>query len=318
MEEIVKKSIQHINTNEYKFTGMDAMKNPCNDMIEPVFYFYPTQEFINIARFNNNKLWITISGCGKYTTHTPILVIVDRVENGCQPNFSFAPCEYLLILRDVPFKGYFKGGQFQLCYHRIKYPLRNTMEPHFSLHDHAMFENYLHKAQNYFEYGSGGSTYHAAMSGNIKKVYSVESDREWFDELKKILKNNSKVTYLFVDLKSKPNDWGNPGEGSTEEDWKKYSGQFPQLNDMERKKVDMILIDGRFRVACCLKCFEGMNPKCTIAFDDFLNRPKYHIVLDFFDIIDYTRNNRMVMLRRKKNVKGPSRELIQKYEKIKD
>ena len=318
MEEIVEKSIQHINTNEYKFTGMDAMKNPCNNMIEPVFYFYPTQEFINIARFNNNKLWITISGCWKYTTHTPILAIVDRVDNGCQPNFSFAPCEYLLILRDVPFKGYFKGGQFQLCYHRIKYPLRNTMEPHFSLHDHAMFENYLHKAQNYFEYGSGGSTYHAAMSGNIKKVYSVESDREWFDELKKILKNNSKVTYLFVDLKSKPNDWGNPGEGSTEEDWKKYSGQFQQLNDMERKKVDMILIDGRFRVACCLKCFEGMNPNCTIAFDDFLNRPKYHIVLDFFDIIDYTRNNRMVMLRRKKNVKGPSRELIQKYEKIKD
>ena len=26
MEEIVEKSIQHINTNEYKFTGMDAMK----------------------------------------------------------------------------------------------------------------------------------------------------------------------------------------------------------------------------------------------------------------------------------------------------
>ena len=317
MEEIVKKSIKHINTNEYKFTGMDVMKNPCNDMIEPVFYFYPTQEFINIARFNNNKLWITISGCGKYTTHTPVLAIVDQVENGCQPNFSFAPREYLLILRNVPFQGYFKGGNFQLCYHRISYPLRNTMEPHFALHDHAMFENYLHKAHNYFEYGSGGSTYHAAMSGNIKKVYSVESDREWFDELKNMLKNNSKVTYLFVDLKSKPNDWGNPGEGSSEEDWKKYSGQFPQLNETERKTVDMILIDGRFRVACCLKCFEGMSPNCTIAFDDFLNRPKYHVILDFFDIIDSTRNNRMVMLR-KKNVKGPSRELIQKYEKIKD
>ena len=317
MEKFTEKPMKHINNNEYKFTGMDAMKNPQNNKIEPVFYFYPNQEFINIARFNNNKLWITISGCGKYATHTPVLAIVDQVENGCQPNFSFAPREYLLILRNVPFQGYFKGGQFQLCYHRISYPLRNTMEPHFALHDHAMFENYLHKAQNYFEYGSGGSTYHAAMSGNIKKVYSVESDREWFDELKRTLKNNSKVTYLFVDLKSKPNDWGNPGEGSTEEDWKKYSGQFPQLNETERKKVDIILIDGRFRVACCLKCFEGMSPNCTIAFDDFLNRPKYHVVLDYFDIIDSTRNNRMVMLR-KKNVKGPSRELIQKYEKIKD
>ena len=122
MEEIVKKSIQHINTNEYKFNSMDAMKNPCNDMLEPVFYFYPTQDFINIARFNNNKLWITISGCGKYTTYIPVLAIVDHVENGCQPNFSFTPREYLLILRNIPFQGYFKGGHFQLYPDRIIYP----------------------------------------------------------------------------------------------------------------------------------------------------------------------------------------------------
>ena len=28
-----------------------------------------------------------------------------------------------------------------------------------------------------------------------------------------------------------------------------------------------------------------MDPDCLIAFDDFLTRPKYHIVLDYFDIV---------------------------------
>jgi hypothetical protein len=318
MEKITEKTMQHINSSEYKFTKMDAMKNPQNNRIEPIFYFYPNQDFINIVRFNNNKIWITISNCGKYTSHTPVQAIVDEVEIGCQPNFSFVPREYLLILRNTSFHGYVKGGMFKLCYNKIQYPLKNSMEPHFAIHDHAMFEKYLHKATNYFEYGSGGSTYQAAILPNIKHVYSIESDKKWLDKLQQQLKGNSKITYIYVDLKSKPNNWGYPGQGSNEEDWKKYSSQFEQIDDTKRKQVDILLIDGRFRVACCLKCFEAISSNCIISFDDFLNRPKYHVVLDFFDIIDYTRNNRMVMLRRKNGVKAPSKELIQKYEKIPD
>ena len=44
--------------------------------------------------------------------------------------------------------------------------------------------------------------------------------------------------------------------------------------------------------------------------------PLSEVVLDFFDVIDYTRNNRMVILR-KKNVDPPNQNLIKKYEKIK-
>jgi hypothetical protein len=35
---------------------------------------------------------------------------------------------------------------------------------------------------------------------------------------------------------------------------------------------------------------------CVIAFDDFLNRPYYHIVLDYYDIIEKTKDNSMVIL----------------------
>ena len=317
MEEIIKKSIEHVNNNEYRITRMDVMKNPCSNMLEPVFYFNPNQDFINIAKFNKNRLWITISGCEEYTTHNPVLAIVDQVNHGCEPNFSFKPREYILILRNTSFQGYSdKLGYFSICYHKIDYPLSKNIEPHFSLFDHIMFDYYIQKATNYFEFGSGGSTIQANKLQNIKKIYSVESDIEWFKILKKNLKDSKKVEILFVDLQSQPNNWGNPGKNSTEKDWIKYSSQFKDLSDEKKKVIDFILIDGRFRVACCLKCFNGMNTNCLIAFDDFLNRPEYHKILDYFDITDYTRNNRMVILR-KKNVNAPSQELIKKYEKIK-
>jgi hypothetical protein len=62
-----------------------------------------------------------------------------------------------------------------------------------------------------------------------------------------------------------------------------------------------------------LKCYDIIKDDCLIAFDDFLIRPKYHIVLEYFDIIEKTQDNRMVILKKKKNVNIP-KELIEKYE----
>ena len=49
-----------------------------------------------------------------------------------------------------------------------------------------MFYKYLDKASHYFEYGSGGSTYQL-IKDNIKKIYSVESDEDWYNKLKEKL-----------------------------------------------------------------------------------------------------------------------------------
>lgn len=70
-------------------------------------------------------------------------------------------------------------------------------------------------------------------------------------------------------------------------------------------------------MACCLKCFDVINDDCLIIFDDFLNRPQYFIVLQFFDIINKTKDKRMVILKKKKVV-SPTIELIQKYEMLID
>lgn len=190
------------------------------------------------------------------------------------------------------------------------------MRPWFEKNDESMFYKYLRKSNYYFEFGSGGSTFQASNTINIKKVFSVESDKEWHDKLRVILSNKCNVVYLYNEMDTKSNSWGHPGPYSTEEQQREYSSKIFSILD-ETKQLDLILIDGRFRVSCCLKCFNVINDDCVILFDDFLNRKQYHIVLDYYDIIEKTSDNRMVALKKKKKISVPQL-LIERFELIKD
>jgi len=189
------------------------------------------------------------------------------------------------------------------------------MEPSLATNDKLMFYKYLDNSKIYFEYGSGGSTYQASIRSNINKIYSVESDKEWSNILKQNIKSNN-ITYFFNEMNAQPNNWGYPGPNSTQTQHKSYSNYIRMLSEQEQKSIDFILIDGRFRVACCLKCFDIISEKCLIAFDDFLDRPVYHVVLDYYDIVEKTTDNRMVILQKKKYINAVPDELIQKYELI--
>jgi hypothetical protein len=189
------------------------------------------------------------------------------------------------------------------------------MIPALSENDMKMFYRYLDKSTVYFEYGSGGSTYQANLRPNIKKIYTVESDKIWINQLKSCIKDNSKITYIYNEMGTMPKTWGYPGKLCLESDIIKYSDHMRNLSINERSKIDLIMIDGRFRVACCLKCFNIINNSCYIIFDDFLSRPNYDIVLNYYDIIEKTEDKRMVVLCKKNNVSIPE-DLIKKYELI--
>lgn len=187
------------------------------------------------------------------------------------------------------------------------------MQPHMAPNDLQMFYKYLDIASNYLEYGSGGSTYQASLRSNLKAIYSVESDLGWYNRIKTLIGEQHHIKYIYCDMKAVPNNWGNPGKGSTLEDWKRYSGAV-----LDVRNLDFILIHGRFRVACCLNCFNAVGNDCFIAFDDFLDRPQYHVVLIFYEIVEKTSDNRMVILKKRSNVEEPSRDLIEKYERVFD
>lgn len=190
------------------------------------------------------------------------------------------------------------------------------MIPWLEKNDIIMFYRYLDKATVYFEFGSGGSTYQASIRPNIQKIYSVESDKKWYNYMKERIPSY-KITYYYNEMYTLPNTWGNPGINSTKEQKISYSNKILELSPEQQSEIDLIMIDGRFRVACCLKCFNVINSECLIIFDDFLNRKQYHDVLDYYDIVDKTRDNRMVVLKKKQNVYVPI-ELIKKYELIKN
>jgi hypothetical protein len=189
------------------------------------------------------------------------------------------------------------------------------MEPLFAINDKNMFYKYLNNSKIYFEYGSGGSTYQASIRNNIIKIYSVESDKEWLNILQQKIKSNN-VVHFFNEMNVQPNTWGYPGPNSTQIQCINYSNYIRKLTLEQKQSIDLILIDGRFRVACCLKCFDIINNDCLIVFDDFLDRPQYHVVLDYYDIVENTIDNRMVILQKKKCIDFIPEELIQKYELI--
>tara|TARA_B100001094_G_scaffold75673_1_gene72067 strand:- start:858 stop:1565 length:708 start_codon:yes stop_codon:yes gene_type:complete len=190
------------------------------------------------------------------------------------------------------------------------------LEPLMSKNDKIMFYKYLDKSSVYFEYGSGGSTYQASIRNNIKKIYSVESDISWQNKLKHNL-NNTNITYIFNDIQSLPNTWGIPGKNATDIQKQNYSNKIRNLSKEDKDTINLILIDGRFRVACCLKCYDIIKDDCLIAFDDFLNRKYYHTVLDYFDIVEKTIDNRMVILKKKINTSIPI-NIIEKYALVHD
>jgi hypothetical protein len=54
---------------------------------------------------------------------------------------------------------------------------------------------------------------------------------------------------------------------------------------------------------------------CRILFDDFLDRPQYRVVLDFYDIVEQTADKTLVVLKKKPGVSPPA-ALIAQYEAV--
>ena len=102
------------------------------------------------------------------------------------------------------------------------------MKPWLSQNDIKMFYKYLDKIQYYFEYGCGGSTYEASKRDNIKKIFSVDSDIQWQNKLKKIIKSDN-INYIYNEMETKPNTWGSPGKNATNQqkiNYSKWSGNY--------------------------------------------------------------------------------------------
>lgn len=105
----------------------------------------------------------------------------------------------------------------------------------------------LKDAREYFEFGIGGSTILAATYPKLS-ISGIDSSRVWIREVKDEVRQrgNVKFKYVFIGLLGA---FGRPLSYRNKFFWKRYSKAIHEL----AQKPDVILIDGRFRVACAVQ-----------------------------------------------------------------
>ncbi len=138
--------------------------------------------------------------------------------------------------------------------------------------DNELFEKYLNKSKIYGEYGVGVSTVLANRYQN-KHTIAVDSDKNYILNVEKNLldSKNLEITHIHLGILK---GWGTPEGYEYRHNFKKY------LNVIWEKtsKPDLVLVDGRFRVACFLTSLLNADTGTIIIFDDYTSRPEYHIV----------------------------------------
>ena len=159
--------------------------------------------------------------------------------------------------------------------------------PHFSSPECTRwFIDALKASKLYLEYGAGGSTYHAAQYGRF--FISIESDKRFLRAVRKRIArdgylNAAHQEYVHANI-GPTKKWGRPAAflppGPNRRDQFAHYSDYPPGLTASGVTPDLILIDGRFRVACALKALRALatHSGWTLVFDDYTDRDHYHAV----------------------------------------
>jgi hypothetical protein len=143
----------------------------------------------------------------------------------------------------------------------------------------AFIQRRLERSKKYLEFGAGASTLMASQVKRLKTM-SIETDPQFISYLKNQLppnyldENNSSI--MHVDI-GPVGEWGWPIDIVTGESLPRYLMSILCMVNKSEFEPDLILIDGRFRIATFFVCLLSF-PGSTILFDDYVDRINYHVV----------------------------------------
>lgn len=146
-------------------------------------------------------------------------------------------------------------------------------------------------------------------------LVSVESDPAW--ALTSDLSNRN-VSFVhemrLIDLDAKPGDFGNPGRGATKENMSKYASQ---LLIHTATDFDVVLVDGRFRVACAFSfIIKELPASSRLVIHDYFDRSHYHVVAKYLTEIERAGTS-IVFTRRIDMSESEIKEVKEGFEKYK-
>ena len=137
------------------------------------------------------------------------------------------------------------------------------------------FRQALAGAKVYLEYGAGSSTEFVSREYSCS-IRSVETSEVWCSVVRNRIGTSAHVVH--VDL-GETGDWGRPLTYRKRDNFITYF----EAGFENGYSPDTILIDGRFRVACFLTSLLHASPGTLIVFDDYPDRPHYHVVEEMLE-----------------------------------
>ena len=142
--------------------------------------------------------------------------------------------------------------------------------------DDSLFKDVLKTSKIFGEYGCGSSTEWVLKNTNAN-ILSVDSSRDWVDKISSgNAAYNKRIKLKHIDLGEVEN-WGRPIS------YEKSYNFINYFNWIWNQDIlpDTVLIDGRFRVCCFLTSIKYGKENTKIIFDDYNNRPYYHVIEKF-------------------------------------
>lgn len=137
--------------------------------------------------------------------------------------------------------------------------------------DDELFKHLAADCRIYVEYGCGSSTewvYHNSRA----LIFAVDTSVDWSQRMQSQL-DPQRATVQHIDV-GPVGDWGYPQSFSHRHAYRDYC-EWPWRH---AAGADLVLVDGRFRIACFLTALKMARPGTVILFDDYANRPFYHVV----------------------------------------
>lgn len=149
-------------------------------------------------------------------------------------------------------KGYLAEiGWFEAFKRKASVDKNNQAIPWFTYSFIDFLQDRLNKKQTVFEFGSGNSTrYFASKCAHIT---SAEHDKIWYEKGESNKPNNADIQYYPLDK----------------------DGDYCRVAQKTKQKYDIIIIDGRDRVNCCIQSINALTETGIIILDDS-ERNKYN------------------------------------------
>jgi hypothetical protein len=167
------------------------------------------------------------------------------------------------------------------------------MSPRMSNQEEALFKALLSTGrQRYAEFGCGGSTL-LAHNASFEAIVGVESDLAWCSMIRRnpIVAQSlasGRTSILHADI-GPVGAWGTPVDDRSTRSWPRYLKAMWGEWARRHSSPDMVFVDGRFRVACCISValisqslYHNDRAPLVLLHDFDEARPSYGQVLNFF------------------------------------